>query len=91
MIWAQDADEAISEMLRIMKSVKAKTVVKAKSMTTEEIHLNPALETAGIETVETDLGEYIIQLAGHRPSHIVGPALHLVEVVASEISWSLLS
>ncbi|HND56396.1 MAG TPA: lactate utilization protein B, partial [Pirellulaceae bacterium] len=46
-------------------------------MTTEEIHLNPVLEQRGFETVETDLGEYIIQVAGHRPSHIVGPALHL--------------
>src|SRR4051794_14476508 len=51
-------------------------VVKSKSMTSEEIHLNHALEEAGIEVVETDLGEYIIQLAGHRPSHIVAPAIH---------------
>jgi len=47
-------------------------------MTSEEIHLNHALEAAGIEAVETDLGEYIIQLAHHRPSHIVAPAIHLI-------------
>src|SRR5436190_2068416 len=46
-------------------------------MTTEEIHLNEALAAAGVEAVQTDFGEYIIQVAGHRPSHIVGPALHL--------------
>jgi len=60
-------------------------VVKSKSMTSEEIHLNHALEEAGIETVETDLGEYIIQLAGHRPSHIVGPAVHLSAAQIAEI------
>ena len=51
-------------------------VVKSKSMATEEIHLNEALEAAGIEPVETDLGEWIIQLAGETPSHIVVPAIH---------------
>jgi L-lactate dehydrogenase complex protein LldF len=50
--------------------------VKGKSMLTEEIGLNPALEAAGIETVETDLGEYIVQLAGESPSHIIAPAIH---------------
>ena len=45
-------------------------------MTSEEIHLNPALEAAGLEVLETDLGEYIIQLLGERPSHIIGPAIH---------------
>src|SRR4029079_7303179 len=51
-------------------------LVKSKSMVTEEIHLNRHLEEAGIEVVETDFGEFIIQIAGERPSHIVGPALH---------------
>ena len=51
-------------------------VVKSKSMVTEETHLNDALEHAGIEVVETDLGEYIIQLADDRPSHIVAPIMH---------------
>ncbi len=76
-IWAQDADEAISEMIRIMKSVKAKTVVKAKSMTTEEIHVNEALTAENIESLETDLGEVIVQLRNESPYHIVTPAMHL--------------
>ncbi|HEY8415209.1 MAG TPA: LutB/LldF family L-lactate oxidation iron-sulfur protein, partial [Thermaerobacter sp.] len=63
----------------------ARRVVKSKSMVTEEIHLNPHLEAAGIEVVETDLGEYIIQLAGHRPSHIVAPAVHLSQQQIREI------
>src|SRR5207253_537081 len=50
--------------------------VKSKSMTSEEIHLNPALESAGIEVTETDFGEYILQVAGERPSHLVAPAVH---------------
>src|SRR5262249_50313241 len=50
--------------------------VKSKSMTTEEVHLNPALEAAGLEVTETDFGEFIIQLAGERPSHLVAPAAH---------------
>ncbi len=76
-IWAQDADEAISEMMRIMKAVKAKTVVKAKSMTTEEIHVNEALTAENIESLETDLGEFIVQLRNESPYHIVTPAMHL--------------
>jgi L-lactate dehydrogenase complex protein LldF len=60
-------------------------VVKSKSMTSEEIQLNHALEAAGIEAVETDLGEYIIQLAQHRPSHIVAPAIHLSAEQIAEI------
>ena len=76
-IWAQDADEAISEMMRIMKAVKAKTVVKAKSMTTEEIHVNEALTAENIESLETDLGEVIVQLRNESPYHIVTPAMHL--------------
>jgi L-lactate dehydrogenase complex protein LldF len=75
--WAADGEEACRIVLEILQSRNLRRVVKAKSMTSEEIHLNPALEAAGIETVETDLGEYIIQQAGHRPSHIVGPAMHL--------------
>ena len=75
--WADDGDAACRIICNIIQSRGAKKVVKSKSMTSEEIHLNPALEAAGIETVETDFGEYIIQVAGHRPSHIVGPALHL--------------
>jgi L-lactate dehydrogenase complex protein LldF len=75
--FAETGDEACKMILGILQSRGAKRVVKSKSMTTEEIHLNKALEKGGIHPVETDFGEYIIQVAGHRPSHIVGPALHL--------------
>lgn len=75
-IWAQDNAEAIRETLQIMKRTNAKTVVKAKSMITEEIHLNDALAKEGIESIETDLGEYIQQLDGEAPYHIVTPAMH---------------
>lgn len=75
--WADDGAAACQIICEIVRARGATKIVKSKSMTTEEIHLNPALEAAGFETVETDFGEYIIQVAGHRPSHIVGPALHL--------------
>lgn len=83
--WADDGEQACQFVLDIIKSKEAKLVVKSKSMTTEEIHLNHALEESQVEVVETDLGEYIIQLAGHRPSHIVGPALHLSAAEVAEI------
>jgi L-lactate dehydrogenase complex protein LldF len=76
-IWARDKDEALREIMNIMKRKRAKSVVKAKSMTTEEIHLNDYLEKNGVEPVETDLGEYIVQLAEQRPYHIVTPAMHM--------------
>ena len=76
-IWARNAEEAIQELLRILKRANAKTVVKAKSMTTEEIHVNEALTAEGIESIETDLGEFIVQLRGEHPYHIVTPAMHL--------------
>jgi L-lactate dehydrogenase complex protein LldF len=76
-IWAQDAAEAIAEINVIMKRANAKMVVKSKSMTTEEVHLNHALEKEGVESVETDLGEYIVQLRNEPPYHIVTPAMHL--------------
>ncbi len=74
--WAKDADEAAKVILEIASKSDAKSVVKSKSMATEEIELNQALNQAGIETVETDLGEYIIQLAKETPSHIIAPAIH---------------
>src|SRR5690606_7083933 len=61
-IWANDADEAREEIWKIMQRAGAKTVVKSKSMTTEEIGLNDFLEKKGVNTLETDLGEYIVQL-----------------------------
>lgn len=74
--WARDGKEACAIVLALLNEREAKTVVKSKSMATEEIHLNRALEDAGIDPVETDLGEWIIQLAGETPSHIVVPAIH---------------
>ena len=75
-IWAEDAAEAIKEILRICKEKDCKMLVKSKSMVTEEIHLNHHLEQNGIESIETDLGEYIQQLDGEAPYHIVTPAMH---------------
>jgi L-lactate dehydrogenase complex protein LldF len=75
--WAETAEEARRIVLQIAKENNVKNVVKSKSMATEEIELNHALEAAGIEALETDLGEYIIQLAGIGPSHIIVPAVHL--------------
>ncbi|MGB7207137.1 MAG: LutB/LldF family L-lactate oxidation iron-sulfur protein [Pyrinomonadaceae bacterium] len=74
--WARDAKEACHIVLDLVNERSAKMVVKSKSMATEEIHLNYALEAEGIEPIETDLGEWIIQLAGETPSHIVVPAIH---------------
>ena len=76
-IWANDADEAQQEILKIVQRTGAKTVVKSKSMVTEEIHLNEFLEHNGLESLETDLGEYIVQLLGQKPYHIITPAMHL--------------
>src|ERR1700760_2405026 len=76
-IWANEATEANKEILNILKKAGAKTVVKSKSMVTEEIELNEFLEHHHIESLETDLGEYIVQLLGQRPYHIVTPAMHL--------------
>lgn len=75
-IWAENSAQAIEEILQICKRKNCKTVVKSKSMVTEEIHLNDALEKNGIESIETDLGEYIQQLDGEPPYHIVTPAMH---------------
>lgn len=76
-IWANDAEEANREILNILQKAGAKTIVKSKSMVTEEIHLNEFLEQNQIESLETDLGEYIVQLLGQPPYHIVTPAMHL--------------
>jgi L-lactate dehydrogenase complex protein LldF len=75
--WAKTAEDARQIVLKIAKEHNVKLAVKSKSMATEEIELNHALEAAGIEALETDLGEYIIQLAGTGPSHIIVPAVHL--------------
>jgi L-lactate dehydrogenase complex protein LldF len=75
-IWAANADQANEAVLKICKENNASQVVKSKSMVTEEIHLNDFLEKNNIESVETDLGEYIQQLDGEAPYHIVTPAMH---------------
>jgi L-lactate dehydrogenase complex protein LldF len=76
LIWAENAEEAQQAILQICIEKNTKQVVKAKSMVTEEIHLNAFLSDHGIESVETDLGEYIQQLDGEPPYHIVTPAMH---------------
>ncbi|MBX9780692.1 MAG: iron-sulfur cluster-binding protein [Chitinophagaceae bacterium] len=75
-LWASDAKEAQEYIGDICLARNCKTLVKSKSMVTEEIHLNDYLESKGIESVETDLGEYIQQLDGESPYHIVTPAMH---------------
>jgi L-lactate dehydrogenase complex protein LldF len=75
-IWAETPEQALEEIGKICKEKNCKTLVKSKSMVTEEIHLNKFLEKQGIESVETDLGEYIQQLDGEAPYHIVTPAMH---------------
>ncbi len=74
--WASNAEDARRIILDMARRTNTRRIVKSKSMTSEEIHLNPALEAAGLEVTETDFGEFIIQLAGERPSHLVAPAVH---------------
>ncbi len=74
--WAETAEDARRIVVEIARTSGCKRAVKSKSMTSEEVHLNPALEAAGVEVTETDFGEFIIQLAGERPSHLVAPAVH---------------
>ena len=74
--WAEDADAANRYIVEVARRRGARTAVKGKSMMTEEVELNRALDAAGVRAVETDLGEYIVQLAGERPSHITAPAIH---------------
>lgn len=83
--WARDGKEACQIVLNLINSKNATHVVKSKSMATEEIHLNHALETAGILPIETDLGEWIIQLAHETPSHIVVPAIHKTKKQIAEL------
>jgi L-lactate dehydrogenase complex protein LldF len=74
--WAATAEEARQVVVDIARRANCKRAVKSKSMTTEEIHLNPVLEGAGLQVTETDFGEFVLQLAGERPSHLVAPAVH---------------
>lgn len=77
--WAEDAAQARQIVLTLARQRGVSGIVKSKSMVTEEIHLNPALEAAGLRVVETDLGEYICQLRGEPPYHIVTPIMHLTK------------
>ena len=86
--WARDAGEANAIICRLAAERKARIIVKSKSMTTEETHLNTALEAAGMQVVETDLGEYIIQLADEPPSHIIAPAIHKTRGQVAELFTS---
>jgi len=82
---AHDAKEAREIICGIALDSHARLIVKSKSMTTEEVGLSPALHSYGIEVFETDLGEYIIQLAGEKPSHIVLPAIHKTREEIAEL------
>jgi len=74
--WARTVEEANDIVVGLCKNANARSVIKGKSMVGEETGLNEALESAGLDTIETDLGEYIIQLAKEPPSHIIAPAIH---------------
>lgn len=83
--WCETAEEAAQLITSLTKQHGARLAVKSKSMTTEEIHLNRALAAANVEPVETDLGEWIIQLANEPPSHIIGPAIHKTRQQVAEL------
>jgi len=86
--WARDGWEANKIVCELANQHHARVVVKSKSMTTEEIHLNDSLQGEGIQVIETDLGEYIIQLAGEVPSHIIVPAIHKTKKQIAELFTS---
>jgi L-lactate dehydrogenase complex protein LldF len=83
--WAATAEEARNYVVEVALGAGVKRVVKSKSMVTEEIHLNPALERRGLEVWETDLGEYIVQLRNEPPYHIVTPAMHLTRFQIAQL------
>jgi L-lactate dehydrogenase complex protein LldF len=76
LIWARNSKEAVSEIIKVLKENDAHVLVKSKSMISEEIELNENLENNGFKPVETDLGEFIVQVAGEKPYHILTPAMH---------------
>jgi L-lactate dehydrogenase complex protein LldF len=84
-VYAKDGTEVADFVLALAKDRGSRLIVKSKSMTTEEVDLNERLELNGLESVETDLGEYIIQLAHERPYHIVAPALHLTRYDVADL------
>jgi len=83
--WASDGRQAREIILQILREKNARSIIKSKSMTTEEIHLNEALEEQGFSVVESDLGEFIVQLRKEAPYHIVFPAMHLTRGEISEL------
>jgi len=83
--WATTGEEARETILTLCRDRGVRTAVKSKSMATEEIELNEALEHAGVTPIETDLGEYIIQLAHEKPSHIIAPAIHKTKGQVAEL------
>ena len=83
--WAPTGDDANNYIVELARARGVKSVVKSKSMATEEIELNHALEAAGVRPVETDLGEYIIQLAHEKPTHIIAPAIHKTRAQISDL------
>src|SRR5512134_2598085 len=83
--WAESAEEANRIICDIARSHGVKKALKSKSMVSEEVGLNEALEAAGVHVVETDLGEYILQLAGEPPSHIVAPVVHKTKEQVSDL------
>src|SRR5882724_11374167 len=83
--WASTAQQARDIIFGIIRDKKARSIIKSKAMTSEEIHLNDALEEAGFEVVESDLGEFIVQLKKEAPYHIVFPAMHLTRGEISEL------
>jgi len=85
--WARSPDEACKIIGSICTAAKAKLVTKGKSMVGEEIALNEALEAIGLDVIETDLGEYIIQLAEEPPSHIIAPAIHKTREQITELFY----
>jgi L-lactate dehydrogenase complex protein LldF len=83
--WARDGEEARKIILELCRSVDAKLMAKSKTMISEEIALNPFLEAEGVDVIETDLGEYILQLADEPPSHVIGPAIHKTKEQVAEL------
>ena len=83
--WAGNAAQAREVILQVVRDKNARSVIKSKAMTSEEIHLNDALEQAGLNVVESDLGELIVQLRKEAPYHIVFPSMHLTRGEISEL------
>jgi L-lactate dehydrogenase complex protein LldF len=83
--WAETPEQANAIALEIAQRVKARHIIKGKSMVSEEIEFNHAMEAAGIEAFESDMGEYIVQLAGEKPSHIIMPAIHKTKQEIAEL------